>query len=126
MLKNQMIIREETNMRNFWIDSNIDGRNTRLAGGPRAHSGEMTTDLCVRSDGRSIKAITIDCVPDENNNLTVTAKFFNDERVTVKVDYENKGEITVRSSTENKISDIIENVNLTPAKKLKAIKELLG
>jgi hypothetical protein len=113
-------------MRNFWINSNIDGRQTELAGGPRSKDGEMSTALYVKSKGSSVKALSVDCIPSDNGDLLVKVKLCNDELIRVVVDNSsNKGDIIVKNNVKSSISDVINNADLTPAKKLKAIKELL-
>lgn len=44
-------------IRNFWIESVIDGRKTKLTGGPKNKQGGMTTKLYARSAG----SITLAC-----------------------------------------------------------------
>ena len=42
-------------VRNFWIEADIDGRMTKLAGGPVSEDGGFTMRICQRnvdSDGR--------------------------------------------------------------------------
>ena len=38
-------------VRNFWVEADIDGRATELAGGPRNKNGGMTICLYMREDG---------------------------------------------------------------------------
>lgn len=38
-------------VRNFWIDVNIDGRETTLSGGPARKDGGMTVDIRQRNNG---------------------------------------------------------------------------
>jgi hypothetical protein len=44
-------------VRNFYIDCDIDGRETRLAGGPRAKDGEMTIHLSQREAGEIVEDV---------------------------------------------------------------------
>ena len=48
-------------MRNFWIESDIDGRETILSGEPRRKDGGMRTDIYMRDEGYSVKACTVKC-----------------------------------------------------------------
>lgn len=48
-------------VRPFYIDSNIEGRETRLSGGPRRKDGSMRTVLTQRSNGTVVTAFTIEC-----------------------------------------------------------------
>ena len=41
------------NVRNFWVDAEIDGRETRLTGGPVARDGGISIHVQMR-DGREI------------------------------------------------------------------------
>jgi len=59
--------------RNFWVEANIDGRNTLLAGGPRAKDGGMTIDLFIRDDGEIAKALHIVCWVCADGSLRVNA-----------------------------------------------------
>ena len=46
-------------MRNFWIECKIDGRKTKLTGGPRSKDGGFNLTIYQRSDGESIKVLKI-------------------------------------------------------------------
>lgn len=48
-------------IRNFWFEANIDGRTTKLAGGPKSREGEMSTVLYVRNNGCSEVAFKTVC-----------------------------------------------------------------
>lgn len=48
-------------VRNFWIDANIDGRQTELSGGPRAKDGGMTVTLKQRNKGAIVEAVRLEC-----------------------------------------------------------------
>lgn len=50
-------------MRNFWVDTKIDGRETPLSGGPRAKDGHMVIDIYQRNNGESLNVFTIHCEP---------------------------------------------------------------
>lgn len=39
------------NVRNFWIDATIDGRESRMSGGPRAKDGGMFVAMRMRNRG---------------------------------------------------------------------------
>ena len=47
------------NVRNFWINCDIDGRSNRLSGGPRSKDGGFTMTIRQRDDGSVTKAITV-------------------------------------------------------------------
>jgi hypothetical protein len=39
------------NVRNFWIDVNVDGRESAIGTGPRAKDGGMNASFYIRSEG---------------------------------------------------------------------------
>lgn len=48
-------------MRNFYLTAGIDGRKTKLCGGPRSKDGEMTVEVRQRDEGSSVVAFTLYC-----------------------------------------------------------------
>lgn len=56
-------------VRNFWIEADIDGRKSTLAGGPRGKADGMEIDIYQRDDGGIFRAIDIWCYVDEDGNL---------------------------------------------------------
>jgi len=46
-------------IKNFYIDCEIDGRKSRLTGGPRAKDGGFNLTIYQRSDGEKIKALSV-------------------------------------------------------------------
>ena len=48
------------NVRNFWIDADIDGRATRLAGGPVSKDGGIDVSIKMRSEGAVEEAMRIE------------------------------------------------------------------
>lgn len=63
-------------VRNFYVEADVDGRATSLAGGPRAKDGGMTVRLYQRADGRIERAFTIECR--EENGVLVRRVYNND------------------------------------------------
>ncbi len=55
--------------RNFWINAEIDGRETPLAGGPRSKDGGMDVLLTVREDGGISDGVRITCRSDGEKNI---------------------------------------------------------
>ncbi|HNW57797.1 MAG TPA: hypothetical protein PKM69_08490 [Bacteroidales bacterium] len=56
------------NVRNFWIYAKIDGRDTRLTGGPSAENGGMSVEIFFRENGQiSNRNIVLDCVCGDGN-----------------------------------------------------------
>lgn len=50
------------NVRNFWIDANIDGRASTLSGGPKSSGGGMRLSILQRERGSiSERGITVGC-----------------------------------------------------------------
>lgn len=48
-------------VRNFWIDATADGRQTDIAGGPRAKTGGMEGTVYIRDEGAIEKGFSFDC-----------------------------------------------------------------
>ena len=69
-------------VRNFYVEANIDGRQTLLGGGPASKTGEMTVRLYQRDAGEIADCLLIECrerngqliteVYDKNHNLIFT------------------------------------------------------
>lgn len=69
-------------VRNFYVEANIDGRQTTLGGGPKSKTGEMTVRLYQRDEGVITDALLIECkerdgkliteVYDKDHNLIFT------------------------------------------------------
>ena len=57
-------------VRNFYVEANIDGRQTTLGGGPKAKTGEMSVRLYQRDDGEITDALLIECK--EQDGVLVT------------------------------------------------------
>lgn len=59
-------------VRNFYVEANIDGRETTL-GGPRNKQGEMTVRIYQRDEGAITEALMIDC---EERDGVLTIKVY--------------------------------------------------
>ncbi len=68
------------NLRNFWISTIIDGRKTKLEGGPKSKGGGLRTDIMARENGKSKIALTITCTPLHDDLLQIAVY---DDRGTV-------------------------------------------
>ena len=55
-------------VRNFWVDVDIDGRKTRLSGGPQRKDGGMTIYIKVREEGCIKRGLAIYCTSDGEVN----------------------------------------------------------
>jgi hypothetical protein len=47
------------NVRNFWLDADVEGRTTRLTGGPVSRDGGFNLDIRMRDDGCVTKPVSI-------------------------------------------------------------------
>lgn len=48
-------------VRNFYIEADIDGRQTMLGGGPRAKDGGMDVTIYQRDEGGIKRVLTVTC-----------------------------------------------------------------
>ena len=55
--------------RNFWINADVEGRKTPLAGGPKSKDGDMDVLLTVRENGGIREAVRIVCRSDGGKNI---------------------------------------------------------
>lgn len=62
------------NVRNFWIDGSIDGRNSKLSGGPRSKSGGFSLTVFQRDNGCVSRALIIDGFANDNGELTLSVR----------------------------------------------------
>ena len=67
-------------VRNFWVEVEIDGRKTKLCGGPRAKDGGMTIRLYQRDAGQIVRAFVISCEVRNEELLTAVHKTHPDSR----------------------------------------------
>lgn len=111
-------------MRNFWIESVVDGRESNVAGGPRRNDGRMSTNLYFNSNGCSTRAVSVNCSPNDDGTLEVRVKTCNDEIIDIIAD-KNDGDIKVRNFFKESLAEILDDKSKTPTQRLKAIKELL-
>jgi len=58
-------------MRNFWTEANIEGRQTKLAGGPRAKDAIMDVTVSQRECGESVEVVEILCRPHGDKLVTI-------------------------------------------------------
>lgn len=56
-------------VRNFWIDAEIDGRRTRLTGGPVSKDGGFSLTVYIRDNGGIEKAVRLDARAFEDGEL---------------------------------------------------------
>ena len=109
-------------MRNFWINTSVDGRNSDLSGGPRSNDGRMSTKLYVNSNGSSTQAVYLGCDPDGDKlNIRTTVV----DR-TIDVEYnKNSGEVVVKDYKLMSIQEVLDDKSIPPTQRLKKIQELI-
>ena len=66
-------------VRNFYVEANIDGRETTLGGGPRNKEGEMIVRIYQRDEGAITEVLKIDC--DERDGTLITRVFDKDNKL---------------------------------------------
>lgn len=59
--------------RNFWVDVDIDGKQTRLSGGPRGRRGEFEATIYIRDNGSVLRAVAISGRAMSDGTLSITA-----------------------------------------------------
>lgn len=62
------------NVRNFWIDGSVDGRQSGVCGGPRKRDGGISVDIKQRDKGDIVTALQISGFADNDGNLTLEVK----------------------------------------------------
>ena len=56
-------------VRNFWVAGEVDGRRTRIGGGPRARDGGISLTLYQRDDGEVATALKVHCIASSDGTL---------------------------------------------------------
>lgn len=72
-------------VRNWWLEADIDGRKTKLSGGPRSKDGGFSLILYQRDKGEIRKVLGIGGMVDKNGDLVlniggIANKYFKTER----------------------------------------------
>lgn len=57
------------NVRNFWVDCDIDGRESTLSGGPRCKTDGMTVAIKQRNNGEVETVLTVSCFVNTDGDL---------------------------------------------------------
>jgi hypothetical protein len=57
--------------RNYWLDATIDGRATKLSGGPQSKNGGMSVSVKMRDGGEIIRAVQIEAFANDDGTLTL-------------------------------------------------------
>lgn len=71
------------NVRNFWLEASIDGRDTDLAGGPQSKDGGFEAKVLIRADGDIAHAVTISGSAAPDGSLELRVSPGNDARVSL-------------------------------------------
>lgn len=58
-------------VRNFWLSADVDGRKSRITGGPRRKDGGITLRIYQRDGGAVRTALRIECLACRNGTLRV-------------------------------------------------------
>lgn len=61
------------NVRNFWIEAEVDGRRTTIAAGPVSKTGGITIRLKMRHNGEIFHAMVVSGMAHPSGKLTLTA-----------------------------------------------------
>ena len=67
------------NVRNFWIELDVDGKRERIAAGPRAKDGGFSLTVKVRHLGEVLDALEIEGMAHSDGSLTLRAVPLYDE-----------------------------------------------
>ena len=65
-------------VRNFYVEANIDGRETTLGGGPKNKQGGMRVHIYQRDDGAITEALKIEC---EERDGMLTTKVYGKDNI---------------------------------------------
>jgi len=73
------------NVRNFWIDLEVDGRKEKVGTGPRTKDGGFYATISIRRDGCVDKAMHIEGKIDSSGDLLLIAEAADgDDRIIVR------------------------------------------
>lgn len=61
-------------MRNWWIEGRIDGRETKMAGGPTRKDGGFSLSIRQRANGESVEAIKVEGTVTPEGTLILVAR----------------------------------------------------
>ena len=72
------------NLRNFYLEAEVDGKKTKMVGGPKHKDGGMNINLFVRDKGELMRAVSIDCfVGFDPNELIIRVKAPDTDTITI-------------------------------------------
>ncbi len=58
-------------VRNFWVAGDVDGRRSRISGGPRARDGGLSLTLYQRKEGGVAVALKVECHSRSDGTLSL-------------------------------------------------------
>jgi hypothetical protein len=58
-------------VRNFWVAGDVDGRRSRITGGPRARDGGISLTLFQRNKGCVAEVLKMKCLAREDGTLSL-------------------------------------------------------
>lgn len=87
-------MKQPRNVRNFWIVADIDGRTSKLAGGPSGKLGGFDLTVYMRADGEAREAVSLLGRASADGDLRIKVQP-NDKR-SITFD-ETTGELVIRS-----------------------------
>jgi len=59
------------NVRNFWIIASIDGRESKVVGGPQARTGGFSLNIKIRDNGAAVDDLEINGFAAEDGSLRI-------------------------------------------------------
>ena len=64
-------------MKNFWVEVEIDGRKTKLRGGPRGKTGGMKVRIFANDKEESKEIVTVNCYSKAGRLYVITETITN-------------------------------------------------
>ena len=61
-------------VRNFWLSGEVDGRSSRVSGGPRARDGGLHLTIFQRSKGAIATALEVHCYASTDGTLRIEVR----------------------------------------------------
>jgi hypothetical protein len=80
-------------VRNFWLSADVDGRATEVSGGPRSKDGGLSATFYIRDEGSILEAVQVRAWAHSDGTLSVSAYVMDDaqRRETAEVTREDNG-----------------------------------
>ena len=71
-------------VRNFWIEADVDGMSSKLAGGPKSKEGGFELTILMREEGEVSTAMHVVGFADTDGELVLKVQAGNDEHFEVR------------------------------------------